>query len=138
VKKDLRNLTDDELCTLYGTAGEATQEAIRRECDRRDLRDRKRAHVKARWDAAVTEWLDYAHAQWLAAEHTCRGHLLNKAGHSAGIDPRDLWTGPTARAARYASEELLDFWDAHPRITRTQYADLLAAARRAERPTRAA
>jgi hypothetical protein len=134
---NLRDLTDDELCDMYGTADEATQDNIRRECDRRDTRDRKRAHVKARWDAAVMEWLDYAHAQWLAAEHFSRGHLLNKAGLAAGVDPRDLWTGPTARAARYASEELLDFWDRHPRITRTQYADLLSAARRAERTLRA-
>lgn len=135
--KALRNLTDDQLCDMYGTADEATQDAIRRECDRRDHLDRKRAAVKARWDEAVTEWLDYAHAQWLAAEQACRGHLLSKAGHTAGINPRDLWTGTTARAARYASEELLDFWDRHPRITRTQYADLLAAARRAERTARA-
>ncbi|MFI5814925.1 hypothetical protein ACIA7S_28700 [Streptomyces sp. NPDC051643] len=135
--RNLRKLTDDQLCTMYGTADEATQDAIRRECDRRDHLDRKRAHVKARWDAAVAEWLDYAHAQWLAAEQACRGHLLSKAGHSAGIDPRDLWTGTTARAARYASEELLDFWAVSPRITRTQYVDLLAAARRAERTPRA-
>lgn len=133
MKKNLQKLTDNELCTLYGTADDATQDAIRRECDRRDRLDRKRAQTKARWDAAIAEWLDYANAQWIAAERDCRGHLLNKAGHSAGIDPRDLWTGPTARAARYASEELLDFWDAHPRITRTQYADLFNAARRAER-----
>lgn len=131
--KALRNLTDDQLSTMYSTADEATQDAIRRECDRRDYLDRKRAAVKARWDAAIAEWFDYAHAQWIAAEHACRGHLLNKAGHAAGINPRDLWTGPATRAARYASEELLDFWAVSPRITRTQYVDALAASRRAAR-----
>jgi hypothetical protein len=131
----LRTLTDDQLCSMYGTADEATQDAIRHECDRRDARDRKRAAVKARWDAGVAEWLDYAQAQWIAAEYACNGVLLSRAGRAAGINARDLWNGPAARAARYASEELRDFWDRHPRITRTQYVDLLAAARRAERDT---
>ncbi|MFE5037090.1 hypothetical protein [Streptomyces sp. NPDC056683] len=138
--KALRNLTDDQLCEMYGTADEATQDRIRRECDRRDADDRRRAAnarkaaaVKARRDALVTEWLDYAQAQWLAAEYACNGVLLNRAGLAAGIDPRSLWRGSAVVAERLASEELLEFWAKSPRITRTQYIDARQADRRAER-----
>ncbi|NUR01318.1 MAG: hypothetical protein HOY79_33780 [Streptomyces sp.] len=129
----LRDLTDDELCELYGTADEATQTAIRIECDRRDMLDRKAAYVKARRDAAIAQWQEHTEAQIAAAERACNGYLLSKAGRAAGINPYDLWTGPLSRAARYASEELREFWERQPRITRTQFVDLLAAARRAER-----
>jgi len=131
--KRLRNLTDEKLCELYGTADEKTQDAIRRECDRRDALDRKRADTKARYDAVSALWAEHTAAQVQAAELACNGYLLSKAGRAAGINPYDLWAGPLARAARYASEELREFWERHPRITRTQYDDLLAAARRADR-----
>lgn len=136
--KRLRNLTDDQLCELYAGADEATQDAIRRECDRRDHLDRKRAYVRARRDAFVAEWADYAEAQQTAAEHACRGNLLSKAGRAAGINARDLWSGPSALAARYASEELREFWEKHARLTRTEYIDAIAAARRAARDESAA
>jgi hypothetical protein len=43
--------------------------------------------------------------------------MLNKAGKAAGIDERSLFTGPESRARRYASEELLNHWQSHPRPT---------------------
>ncbi|MGW8430907.1 hypothetical protein ACWGJ9_07255 [Curtobacterium citreum] len=56
----------------------------------------------------------------LALEET-RGRLLNDRGRNAGIDAWDLFIGNEARARAYASEELLEHWAAHPRITVTAY-----------------
>jgi hypothetical protein len=55
-------------------------------------------------------------AYW-SAEDATRGHLLNKAGRAAGIHPRTLFTGPESRARRYASEDLLTYWQANGRLT---------------------
>jgi hypothetical protein len=43
--------------------------------------------------------------------------MLNRAGQAAGIDERSLFTGPESRARRYASEELLNHRQSHPRPT---------------------
>lgn len=136
--RNLRNLTDDELAELYGNGDEATQAAVLREAARRDRKTAQTARDKARWAAVNADWLDWAQAQFLAAEAECRGYLLNKAGIAAGLDPWTLWTGPASRAARYASEELLEFWATHPRMTVSEYREQLRSARRAEREQLAA
>ncbi len=56
-----------------------------------------------------------------AAEDACRGTLLNAAGRARGIDPRKLFYGPATRAYKYASEELVDWWRTHPRVTQVEY-----------------
>jgi hypothetical protein len=48
--------------------------------------------------------------------------MLNKAGKAAEIDERSLFTGPESRARRYASEELLNHWESHPRPTSAYFA----------------
>jgi hypothetical protein len=48
--------------------------------------------------------------------------MLNRAGKAAGIDERSLFTGPESRARRYASEELLNHWQSHPRPTSAYFA----------------
>jgi hypothetical protein len=73
-------------------------------------------------DAAVRryhdEWLDLSYLQ---AEQNTAGHMLSPAGRDARIDPRSLFTGPLARARKYASEELLRWWADNPRLDRTQF-----------------
>lgn len=73
--------------------------------------------------AAFADHVDIAHQ---AAEDECRGQLLTAEGlrlEAAGkLRPRDLFTGPEARARKYASPELLDFWQAHGRLTVEDYA----------------
>jgi hypothetical protein len=51
--------------------------------------------------------------QVMQAEADTRGELLNRAGKAAGIDPASLWEGPDARARKYASRELLEWWSTH-------------------------
>jgi Holliday junction DNA helicase RuvB len=41
--------------------------------------------------------------------------MVNKEGRALHIDGRSLWTGPLTRARRYASDELLEWWETHPR-----------------------
>ena len=38
-----------------------------------------------------------------------------------GIDPRSLFSGPASRARKYASEELLRWWQSNPRMTLTEF-----------------
>ncbi|WP_348665909.1 hypothetical protein [uncultured Microbacterium sp.] len=47
----------------------------------------------------------------------CRGALLNAEGRARNIDALSLFMGNTARAHRYASEELREWWETHPRVT---------------------
>jgi hypothetical protein len=62
---------------------------------------------------ALTRMYDqHVHVAYVKAETALRGHMLSPAGKSAGIDPVTLFSGPTDRARKYASEELLRWWDA--------------------------
>ena len=95
-------------------------EAERR--DRRDAAARRRATSAA--DKRRNRAIDFEieiEAKYLAAEHATRGDLLNKAGKAAHVDPRTLFYGPSARARKYASEELSGWFDTHGRLTRTQF-----------------
>lgn len=49
------------------------------------------------------------------------GVLVNKLGRALHIDGYDLFTGPEARARKYASEELIEHWKHQPRLTLAQY-----------------
>ncbi|WP_410652108.1 phage minor capsid protein [Amycolatopsis sp. cmx-4-54] len=77
-------------------------------------------------ELARAAFRDVVYDQYLAAEDETRGHMLNAAGTAAGIDPLSLFTGNAARARKYASDELKQWWDNHGRITYDAYiADLL-------------
>jgi hypothetical protein len=58
---------------------------------------------------------------YLAAEEATRGALVNARGKRAGIDAYSLFMGSGVRARAYASEELLEHWESHPRLTFTEY-----------------
>lgn len=74
---------------------------------------------------------DEVERSYWAAEDATKGYLLNDAGRRAGVHPRELFTGTTARAHKYASEELRDYWREHGRLTlEDTKADLLAGRRR--------
>lgn len=71
----------------------------------------------AQWRLLRAEYDLYLEAAYDAALEGCSGVLLNERGRRAGIDARSLFMGQRARAYAYASEELRDWWDAHPRVT---------------------
>ena len=95
------------------------------ELDRRDESEKRAAarkqRAKERRQGRESEYQDEVYRQWLQAEAETNGYMLNKAGKAAGIDERSLFTGPQSRVAKYASRELRDYFDAHPRPTRVSW-----------------
>lgn len=69
------------------------------------------------WRECRAEYDDTLYAQYEAAEEATRGALLNARGRQKGIDPFSLFMGNERRALAYASEELVEHWASHPRIT---------------------
>lgn len=61
----------------------------------------------------------YVENAMLQAENDLNGALFSKEGRHLGIATATLFTGRLTR--RYASEELLEWWTQHPRLTWTQF-----------------
>jgi hypothetical protein len=128
---DIATLTDDELAERYAATDDTdTIVAIVAEMDRRERKAKQHAKDAARWSAVYDEWVMGAHAQFLAAEAVCCGNLVDKHHLSEVSDPFTLWTGSEAWAMRVCTEELRDFWMAHPRVTVSQFRAGLRAAKR--------
>ena len=73
------------------------------------------------WRECRAEYDDILHAQYMAAEEATRGAMLNARGREKGIDPFSLFMGNETRALAYASEELVEHWQQHPRITYARF-----------------
>lgn len=86
----------------------------------------------ADWRECRAEYDETLYAQFEAAEEATWGALLNARGRARGIDPFSLFMGPEVRALAYASEELVEHWAAHPRITFAQFEKQWQAQREAE------
>jgi hypothetical protein len=131
----LSALTDAELLEMYSADG--ASDALRADVllvmDARD-RDAKRERAnrdRRRNDPVTAEWRDYAHEQYLAAERDLRGHLVRHG--SPVTDAFQLWQGSQAFAERNATADLIEWWQAHPRITVTAYRAQRQAALRGQR-----
>ncbi len=69
-------------------------------------------------DALVRDaFKEHVRQAYLDAETVTRGQMRSKEGRAANIDERSLFVGPEARARKYASRELLDYWQQHGRMT---------------------
>lgn len=69
------------------------------------------------WRECRAEYDDTLYAQFNAAEEATNGAMLNARGREKGIDPFTLFMGNETRARAYASEELIEHWETHPRTT---------------------
>lgn len=85
------------------------------------------------WRAIRDDYELHLQSAYLVAEEACRGKLLNRRGRRAGIDPLSLFLGPAVRAYAYASDELIEHWRSHPRVTFEQYEQQAYYARRHHR-----
>ena len=120
----LPGASDDDLAKHYAKCPESNprcRDQVLAELHRRDLRQEHRQAVEER---RTRRWADRRarrdaeiEREWLAAERETRGVMLNRRGREAGIDEKSLFRGPEARARKYASEELLNYWEDHPRPT---------------------
>lgn len=91
-----------------------------------DLVDRRPGERQV--EAIRRVYREWVALSYLAAEQATNGHMVNPAGRDRRvkgkpdpISPRSLFSGPTARAGKYASPELLEFWETHPRLTLEQF-----------------
>jgi len=125
--EDVRGMSDEQLRERWAADADASVLAEARRRDQADRAARERAQVRA-------EWYDAAHEQFLAAEAQCCGNLLSRDGEAAGItNPFQLWAGRADVAAKYASEELNDFWRVSPRVTIGEYIRQMQAGNRLAR-----
>ena len=86
--------------------------------DRRDFRTIAREQYRL-----------FIERQVVAAENATNGYLLTPEGQSRGIDPASLFSGPRARAERWASEELKRWWDANGRVTFAEFVEQIEQGR---------
>lgn len=67
------------------------------------------------------DYISFVDYQYLAAVEATSGVLVNREGIAKHIDGYTLFSGPLSRAQKYASEELLEFWEQNPRRTLSQF-----------------
>lgn len=84
------------------------------------------------WRECRAEYDNTLYAQFVAAEEATRGAMLNARGREKGIDPFSLFMGNETRALAYASEELVEHWETHPRITFAKFEQKWQREREAE------
>jgi hypothetical protein len=77
--------------------------------------------VRRRRQDAEQEYWDEMYRQWRAAEAATNGYMLNRTGLREDIDGRSLFAGPESRVRKYASPELLKWFESHPRPTRVSW-----------------
>lgn len=135
----LHSMSDEDLIAHFnkpgvGDNGKAVVQ-VTRELERREHRDHAREMKRINRSNKDEEYRLYLEGQWVAAEEATRGNMTNKKGRARGIDPRSLWTANDATRARYASEELRAYWDAHPIVTRREFGSAAAQASGGRRRT---
>ena len=73
-------------------------------------------YTVAGFDEAVTVYTrEMQDAQYWEAETFTRGHMVRKGSR---VDPRKLWTMSVAQVHAVASDEMLDYFNVHGRVTR--------------------
>lgn len=78
-------------------------------------------HRLAQWRENRAEYEHYLENQVSRAEQDLNGCLLNPRGLTAGVSAYRLFYGPYYKACAYASEELIDWWQQHGRLTFEQW-----------------
>lgn len=94
---------------------------VERELNRRQNAVNRRERARGRRKSRDADYRAYLENEWVKAEEETRGHMLNRAGQRADVDPRTLWSGSDARRAKYASEDLRRYWDEHRIVTRAEF-----------------
>lgn len=73
------------------------------------------------WKDMRDDWENDVQYEYLAALEGTGGVLVNRKGRALHIDGLSLFTGPKDRAYKYASEELIEWWNHRPRMTLAEY-----------------
>lgn len=75
----------------------------------------------ALWADMKAEYEAHVESAYTTAEAATNGCMVTAEARHRGITGYDLMTGPSARAYRWATEELKDHWDATPRPDLAQF-----------------
>lgn len=67
------------------------------------------------------QYEQYLEVQFVAAENATNGFMLTAEAKAAGHRPRDLWKVNEATARKWATPEMLEFWDSNGRFTWTDW-----------------
>lgn len=78
-------------------------------------------HAASDWKKMRDDYSGYLQHAYDAALEGTGGVLVNRLGRSLHIDGFNLFTGSRTYAYKYASEELVDWWKHHPRLSLEQY-----------------
>lgn len=78
-------------------------------------------HAAEQWQEMKRAYEDYVDYAYLDALDGTAFVLVNQLGRVDGVDGLSLFTGSKARAYKYASEELIDWWESHPRLSLEDY-----------------
>jgi hypothetical protein len=123
----LRKASEQDLMAHYdrvqgtGPKDEKARAQVLHEMDRRDRADTERARRRQALAhgayARRLEREELTEHAFTTAERATNGYMLNRKGEARGVNPRSLFTGSEERARRYASDELLEHWQAHGRPT---------------------
>lgn len=81
------------------------------------------AKAAEHWQYMKQDYISFVDYQYLAAVEATAGVLVNHEGRAKHIDGFTLFSGPLSRAQKYASEELLEFWESNRRYTLSQFED---------------
>jgi hypothetical protein len=92
------------------------------QAQRVSLVDLERRAGESRRDAVRRSYAEFTLLRYLDAERATRGHVLTADAQARGVDPVSLFSGPSSRARKYASEDLKRWWADNPRLTYTEFA----------------
>ena len=79
------------------------------------------AAAAAQYHSCRADYGIYLEGVYSQAHEVTNGVLLNARGKRKGVDAFSLFSGSDIRAYAYASEELVEWWLNHPRITFAMY-----------------
>jgi len=67
------------------------------------------------------EYATFVELQYLAASEATKGYMVNARGQALGITDRALFSGDIRAVYRYATPELLEFWEGTRRVGWSEY-----------------
>lgn len=75
----------------------------------------------ALWSEMSVDFFNYVDDAYNKALEATNGVLVNSLGRSKKIDGYILFRSTKAFAQKYASEELIEWWQAYPRLTMNEF-----------------
>ena len=79
------------------------------------------AEAASKWQEMSYDFLRYIDGAYNRALEATSGVLVNNEGRAKHIDGYQLFRSNRIYARKYASEELLEHWEKHPRLTMAEF-----------------